>query len=235
MTYHMTGASPDEVWPLIKRYHYSKRMPGNIRHCYAARESGGMFGDSGEVLAAAIYSNPPTRWAEEVIELTRLVRSQEFPVPLTRLLSFSTTWLKTQGHVLAVSYADWTQGHHGGIYQAAGWHYDGQRDRAMDGLVVDGIFKPGRSCNAEWGTRSPDRLRERFPGRSIEPHYDEGKHLYWKPLAIAGRTKAKRLGLRNVPYPKPNAIRPADEPVPTGASLVQPQGIAPISFAEALA
>ncbi len=225
--FFLTGAEPDELWPLIKQFHYSRRMPGNIQHCYAIRSAGGYSGIRAKPSPGRSSAAPPTRWTEDVIELTRLVRHPGCDVPLTKLIAFSCHWLKLARHPLAVSYADWTQRHHGGIYQAAGWLYDGQRDRAMDGLVIDGHFKPGRSCNAEWGTRSPDRLREILPGRSIEPHYDEGKHLYWKPLMIAGRTKARRLGLRSVAYPKPNAVGPTDAPVPTGASQEHPLATAP--------
>ena len=210
-THFMTGAEPDEIWPLVRAHHYSKRMPGNIQHCYVMREDGGLFGDYGAVVAAAIYSIPPTRWSEDVIELTRLVRMPNVSEPLSRLIAFSADRLCRAGWALAVSFADWTQGHHGGIYQAAGWNYAGQRDRAMDGVLIDGVFKPGRSCNSAWGTRSPTKLSEMFPGKQIEPHFDEGKHLYWKPLRVAGKTKAKRLGLQSLPYPKPNAARPADE------------------------
>lgn len=156
---YMTGAQPDEIAHLIKSFHYSRRMPGNIQHCYAVRSSGGLFGDNGDPLACAIYSIPPTRWGEDLIELTRLVRRPDFSIPLTRLLSFSTQWLKKQGWALAVSFADRTQGHHGGIYQAGGWNYGGCRDRRMDGILVDGVFKPGRSCNSMWGTQSPQKLK----------------------------------------------------------------------------
>jgi hypothetical protein len=97
----------------------------------------------------------------------------------------------------------------------------------MDGVLIDGIFKPGRSCNSSYGTRSPTKLKELLPSHSIEPHFDEGKHLYWKPLMIAGRTRAKRLGLKSVEYPKPNATRPLDEAVPTVARAVQPRRVAP--------
>lgn len=224
----MTGASADEVWPLIREFHYSKRMPGGIQHCYASRQSGGLFGDNGIVTAAAVFCMPSTKWSEDVIELSRLVRHPTHDQPLTKLLSFSCQWLKKSSWALVVSYADWTQGHHGGIYQASGWNYAGQRDKSMDGLMVDGIFKPGRSCNATWGTRSPSKLADRLPNHKIEPHYDEGKHLYWKVLTVAGKTKAKRLGLETLPYPKPNAARPVDEPMPMGQSAVQPCGAAPI-------
>jgi len=34
--FRMTGAEPDEVWPLVRDHHYAGRMPSNIQHCYAA-------------------------------------------------------------------------------------------------------------------------------------------------------------------------------------------------------
>ncbi len=227
MTLFMTGAEPAEVWPLIRDFHYSRRMPANIQHCYAVRGAGGLFGDKGDVLAAVVFTIPPTRWSEEVIELARLIRRPDYDQPLSKLISFACGWLRKQGWALAVSFAARTQNHHGGIYQAAGWNYDGCRDRAMDGVFIDGVFKPGRSCNSTWGTRSPDKLIELLPGKTIEPHYDEGKHLYWKPLRVAGNAKGRRLGLRATSYPKPNATCPVDAPVPTGESAVQPREVAP--------
>lgn len=226
--FFMTGAEEDEVWPLVRDFHYSRRMPKNILHCYVIRTSGGLFGDKGEPIAASVFSLPPTRWSEEVTELSRLVRNPKCDVPLTKLLSFSCHWLKIAKRPLIVSFADWTQHHHGGIYQAAGWLYDGCRDRCMDGLIVDGRFMPGRTCNHTFGTRSPAKVKALFPNLTIEPHYDEGKHLYWKPLMIAGRTQAKRLGLKSNCYPKPNAVGPLDAPVPTGASREHPPATAPI-------
>lgn len=223
----MTGAEQDEVWPLIRDHHYSRRLPANIQHCYAARQHGGLFGDTGEIVAAIVFSIPPTKWAEEVIELSRLVRRPDYPEPLTRLISFATLWLKRSGWNLAVSFADWTQRHHGGIYQAADWRFHGLRSPAMDGLVIDGVFKPGRSCNSAFGTRSPDKLRDILTQSEIEPHYDEGKYLYWKPLNVSGKTKARRLDLKSLPYPKPDAARPLDEQAPACASEAQPLGAAP--------
>jgi len=127
-----------------------------------------------------------------------------------------------------VSFADWTERHHGGIYQAAGWQYAGMRERRMDGLIVNGQFKSGRSCNHAWGTRSPERLRAVLPSADIEPHYDEGKHLYWRALTVAGKTRAKRLGLDSLPYPKPdNAACPSDAPAPAGVSQEHPLEAAP--------
>lgn len=227
MTFFLAGAEPDELWPLVRQFHYSRRMPQNILHCYAIRSAGGLFGDKGDVLAGVIFSHPPTRWSEQLAELSRLVRHPDCDVPLSKLIAFSCHWLKLAKRPLLVSFADKTQGHHGGIYQACGWNYDGCRDRRMDGLLIDGRFIPGRTCNHTFGTQSPDKVRELHPNKSIEPHYDEGKHLYWKPLMVAGRTMAKRLGLKAIPYPKPNAAGRMDEPVPTGASVEHPHAAAP--------
>ena len=223
----MTGAAPEELWPLVREYHYSKRMPGNIQHCYAARCLGGLFGDTGVPVAGAIFSLPPTRWSEEVIELSRLIRTPDYSTPLSKLISFCCLQLRLNGWHLVVSFADWTQRHHGGIYQAAGWNFAGLRERNMDGILLDGMFKPGRSCNSAWGTRSPEKLRKILPDRNIVPHYDEGKYLYWRALNVAGKTRAKRLGLHSLAYPKPNAARPLDERPPRRVSKAQPLGAAP--------
>jgi hypothetical protein len=225
--YFLTGAEPDEVWPLVRAHHYSGRMPSNIQHCFAARRPGGLFGDTGDIAAAAVFTIPGTKWSEEVIELARLVRLPDYSDPLTRLLSFATAWIHRNGWNLAVSFADWTHRHHGGIYQAANWRYHGMRDPAMDGLIIDGVFKAGRACNHAFGTRSPDKVKELRPDAEIEAHWDEGKHLYWKPLCVSGKTKAKRLALQSLSYPKPNAARPLDENLPRFASDVQPVGAAP--------
>jgi len=69
--------------------------------------------------------------------------------------------------------------------------------------LLDGTFIPGRSCNAKWGTRSPEKLTH-ILGREVLPHYDEGKHIYWRALSKSGKRKAARLGLLDLPYPKPN-------------------------------
>lgn len=229
-----TGANADEVGDLIEAYHYSRRLPANLQHCYVARSLGGLFGDFGFPVAAAMFSVPPTRWGEDVLELSRLVRHPNYCAPLSSLLAYSCRQLKKKNRDLVVSFADWTQGHHGGIYQASGWYYGGKRERCMDGVLLDGVFVPGRSCNSKWGTRSPKLLSKRFGEGRIRPHYDDGKHLYWRALSVSGKTKAKRLGLEMKPYPKPaSAARLLDAPEPTGVSKAQTLGAAPIQTGDA--
>jgi len=196
-----------EATMLVERHHYSHRVPANLQCVGTWHADGGLFGDAGEAIAACFFSIPPTRWSEDVLELSRLVRRPDAAVSLTGLISLTVKWLARDGADLLVSFADATQGHHGGIYQAASWRYAGQRERNMDGLIIDGQFMPGRSANSKWGTRSPTKLLERMPGRDIVAHYDDGKHLYWRALTVGGRAKAARLGLGSLPYPKPDKAR----------------------------
>jgi hypothetical protein len=200
---HFRTGRRTEAEGMVKTYHYSRRVPSNVQMVGSLHLDGGLFGGDGTMVAAAFWSIPPTRWGEPVIELTRLVRGDD-RVPLTFLVSRCAKELKRQGHDLLVSFADRTQGHEGYVYRASNWNYAGCRERANDGMVIDGAFYPGRTCNSLFGTRSLDKLRGMFPHKTIEPHFDEGKHCYWLALGTKGEAKARRLGLTH------NAMYPAD-------------------------
>ena len=202
--YHFHTGNQEYADQLVLTYHYSRRIPQNVLLVGSLWESGGLFGDLGRIIAACYFSIPATRWSEEVAELSRLVRCEDVHPQLSMLVSRTVKEMRRQKKAdLLVSFADSTQGHHGGIYQASNWHYHGKRDARMDGLIVNGKFVTGRNCNHIWGTRSPRLLQERFPEWIIEPHCDKGKYLYWISLCRAGEEKAKRLGLESRSYPKP--------------------------------
>jgi len=194
----------DEAVALVKTFHYSHRAPANIQLVGTFHTAGGLFGDFGPAVAAIFFSIPPTRWAEDVLELSRLVRHDDCRVPLTRLIALACQRMKSDGVDLLVSFADAGAGHHGGIYQACSWAYDGQRNRSCDGVLIAGRFVPGRTCNSRYGTRSPDKLRDILK-QDVQPHYDIGKHLYWRALSRSGKAKAVRLGLKRMAYPKPDS------------------------------
>lgn len=204
MRFHFHTDQNDAATDLVLRFHYSRRMPSAV-FVGTAHEGGGLFGDYGPAVAACVFRIPSTRWAEEVVELTRLVRRDDVAISLTSLVAWCVRTVRRTRpeYDLLVSFADSTQGHHGGIYQACGWRYHGKRDSQNDGLVINGTFYAGRSCNSRWGTRSATLLAARFPDWTIEPHYDEGKHLYWLPVRPSGQAKAERLGLTHQSYPKP--------------------------------
>lgn len=192
---HFRTGRKQEAEDLVLKHHYSQRLPANVQLIGSLHLDGGLFGGDGEMVAAAFFTFPPTRWTEPVLELSRLVRGNS-RVPLTFLLSRCAQELKRNGYDLLVSFADKTQGHEGYVYRASNWNYSGCRDRSMDGVFIDDVFRPGRTCNQVFGTRSVLKLRQMFPTKSIEPHYDEGKHCYWLALGSRGKAKAARLGLK---------------------------------------
>lgn len=216
--WHFHSGQNDDATALVVAHHYSGRMttPWFVG---TAHESGGLFGDFGPAVAAVVFSPPPTQWAKKVFELSRLVRHPDAAVPLTWLIGTACRWIKrTRPEAdLLVSFADPKEGHHGGVYQAASWRYAYKSKRGSDGLFVNGVFIPGRTCNARWGTRSAPKLRAMFPGLDVEYSRTDGKHLYWRPLRRSGAAKAKRLGLESLPYPKPD-MQPAAADALDGAA-----------------
>ena len=229
-----------EMEPLVALFHYSRRLNTNEIISFGIRN------DAGVLTAAALIS--PTKYREPVVALGRLVRAPDCDVPMSQFISWCCDQLRARGHHIVIAFADWTHGHHGGVYQASGWHYDGQKRPANDGLVIDGVFCPGRTLNLRFGTRSAAKLRQLAkvlrkipngytedraatwisardflvprdgvldaarkisPTSSVEPHFDTGKYLYWRALTVAGKTSAKRLGLKSLPYPRPRGDVPA--------------------------
>jgi hypothetical protein len=181
---------------LVLNYHYSKRLP-NSPVCVCTQYRNYI------AIAAIFFSVPPSRWPESVVELSRLVRLEDIePKPiLTKLISKGVKECKRLGIDLLVSFADATQGHHGGIYQASSWNYHELRKPRNDGWIIDGKFIPCRTCYGLWGT-SGDKLKEILHDKEVIKHFDKGKHLYWKSLNKKGKDKAERLGLRSIPYYK---------------------------------
>lgn len=185
-----------EAHSLVEKYHYSHRAVKNSTLC-------GVLRREERIIAACFFYSPATRWSHPVLELCRLVREPSVATPLTGLISFTANEAKLAGFDLLVSFADATQDHHGGIYQAASWSYHGLRKPSCDGFLIDGVFVPRRSCNERYGTSSYSGLKALLPDAHIVRHLDAGKHLYWRALSKDGKKKATALKLKSEPYPKP--------------------------------
>ncbi len=208
MNLHLRSDARDEARALVLEHHYSHKWPAVPLFSVTWHESGGLFGDRGVAVAAAVFGIPANAWAEPVWEFQRLVRRPGLGVPLTGLIGAAASEIRRQGRVdLLVSYADREAGHHGGIYQAASWHYaglkpDDAKGGRVIGCVIDGERIHGRVLSHRYGTRSAKALRAR--GLDAELWRDDSrKHLYWRALNRRGKAKAKRLGLKSLPYPKP--------------------------------
>ena len=227
----MTGASADELWPLVRDFHYSRRMPSAIRQCFALRGPGGMFGDTGEIVAGIIYGNPVSRaWPQTALELQRLVRADGCSAMLSEFVAWSLRWLRGNTETpFVISYADTGKGHHGGIYQASGFDYVHETGIYQDGLVhpKTGDYIHGRQCVRMFGSRSQATLEARKG--EYEPAWHKTKYLYVKALRQRPKALMRRFGWQSLPYPKPSAVRLLDAPVPTGASKARTLGTAPHS------
>lgn len=193
-TLHLWIGETDTAMGLVKQFHYSHRWPSNIQLVVTAHESGGLFGNKGDALAAVVFSIPGTRWSVPVWELCRLVRRDDAHVPLSWLIARAVSIIRQKKLAdLLVSFADAQHGHHGGVYRASNWHYHGKRASRIEGFIVRGEFVPNRSASHRWGTQSRARLAE----RGITAKYDEGKHLYWLPVTKIGKVSAAILNLRH--------------------------------------
>lgn len=208
---------------LVLKYHYSGRCHENpILVGSLHFGGGGLYGDKGELVATCMFSlSNNNTWSlkkVDLIELVRLCRKEEVQVPLSWLVSRTVKEVKKLGRFdIAISYADATQDHHGGIYQACSWNFHTYRTPKEDGLVIDGTFVPKRTVSTRYGTYRRDKLGEMFDEvkqetlygtevKNIEwgSHVDKGKYMYWIPLNKTGKKIAKRvLNFESNEYPKP--------------------------------
>ncbi len=187
---------------LVLNEHYSHRLPASS--CLVVNAI-----HKNRYVATCYFSSLSMgHWKEPIIELIRLVKKEGIDLNLTQLISYGLKVLKKkQRYNLIISYADFSQNHHGGIYQAASWNYHGKRNKRLEGFLVKGEYIPTRTYNImlikKFGTCSINKIKN---DPNVKAVYGEGKFLYWKSLNKRGKQKAQRLGLESNPYPKPGRI-----------------------------
>ena len=222
-TFYFHTGEKQTARELVLKYHYSGRCHENpILVGSLHFGGGGLYDDKGELVATCIFSlSNNNTWSLKkvnLIELVRLCRKEEVQVPLSWLVSHTVKELKKLRRFdIVISYADATQDHHGGIYQACSWNFHTYRQPKEDGLIIDGTFVPKRTVSTRYGTYRRDKLGEMFDEvkqetlygtevKNIEwgSHVDKGKYMYWIPLNKTGKKIAKRvLNFESNEYPKP--------------------------------
>ncbi len=180
-------------------WHYSQCLPAGKLVKVGAWENGKfigvvLFGRGANNRMASAYNLEQ----DEACELVRIALKKH-ETPVSRIASLAMRFLNKQsaGLRLIVSYADPSQGHHGGIYQAGNWIYLG-RSQAQRGLIVDGVFMHKRSANAKFKTASPEKIAAITRGK-VEWGPVEWKHIYTMPLDPEMRQRILPL---SKPYPK---------------------------------
>lgn len=134
---------------------------------------------------------------DECVELVRIALTKHENA-VSRITALAIKFLhKANPRIrLIVSFADQSQGHHGGIYQAGNWVYNGQGDPAKF-YMINGKLTHPRSIGAK------GLIQNIYGARKIDPNANTvdvpGKHRYLMPLDTEMR---KRILPLSKPYPK---------------------------------
>jgi len=174
-----------------ENWHYSKSLPAGKTVKIGAWENKKFIGVVVFSYGANANLLKPYRLKQdEGCELTRVALSKHI-MPVSKILSIALKFLKKQspGLRLIVSYADTGQNHHGGIYQATNWIYEGYFCGESE-VIVQGKKMHRRQAYSIYGTTRPK-------GSINVPA--SGKHKYLMPLDT---NMEKTIMHLSKPYPK---------------------------------
>ncbi len=205
----------------VENWHYSRSMPTGKMVKVGAWEDGSfigavIFSHGGSQALGAKWGCTPL----ETCELTRVALTGH-KAPVSRIVAIALRMLRKHcpGTRLVVSFADPTEGHAGGIYQAGGWLYTGRTPDNFEFRLYGKRIQKRAYTGIQFG--KPGSKATLPPGAVKVPTV--GKHRYLMPLD--DETKA-RLAPRAMPYPKRNALVAVGGPASKPAD-VQPDPGAP--------
>lgn len=162
-------------------------------------------------------SKPYDLGQDECVELVRVALSNHI-TPVSKIVAIALKFLKKSntGIRLVVSYADLDMGHHGGIYQAMNWIYEGKFNAgARQGFLINGRVRHNKSVHSLGVKQNIDSVRRQLDPFAKEV-FTEGKHKYLMPLDAVMR---KRILLLSKPYPKRmKQANSGDQPESGGAA-----------------
>lgn len=179
-------------------WHYSRCVPAGRLNILGVWESERFIGVVIFGRGSNNHIGGPYGLAQTAVcELTR-VALREHQTPVSRIVSVALRLLRARcpGLRLVVSYAAGERGHHGGIYQAGGWLYEGPMDSFA--IRVKGEDFHARTVSAKYGRADIGWLRANVdPG--AESVRGLVRHKYLMPLDSEMREQIAPLAL---PYPK---------------------------------
>ena len=144
--------------------------------------------------ATAALGAPYGLTMQECVELTRVALTNH-ETPVSKILAIAIRYLKSHcpGVKLIVSFADKTQGHHGGIYQATNWIYTGQTSESVFYRDPKGkLWHPRRA------SKSPNKQKQLVTSDWKE-ELQQGKYRYLMPL---DKLTIQKVSVLSKPYPK---------------------------------
>ena len=199
MTLRLDWASREAAEYACRHWHYSRVVPSSRLIVIGVWEDAFKGVVTFSRGATPAIGSPYDLTQTQVCELTR-VALREHDAPVSRIVAIALKMLKGRcpGLRLVVSYAAGEQGHHGGIYQAGGWIYEGAMESY--GFIVKGQFRHARSLTARYGNGGGT---ERWLRANLDPDAKKVKglvrHKYLMPLDAQMRAKVSAL---SKPYPK---------------------------------
>jgi len=134
---------------------------------------------------------------DQCVELVRIALTKH-EIPVSKISSFAIKYLKkTNPNLrLIVSFADQSQGHYGGIYQAGNWIYSGAGSPA-NFYIINGKLTHPRSIGAKGLVQNLNGAKKL--DLNAKAVIVPGKHRYLMPLDDEMRIKIAPLAK---PYPK---------------------------------
>lgn len=184
-----------------ENWHYSKSVP------VPPLVKVGVW-ESDEFIGVILFSrgatptllNPFGLSQTEGCELTRVALNKH-KSPVSRIVRLAIAFLKKKspGLRLIVSFADPSEGHYGGIYQAGNWIYAGQSSPSTEFIGPDGKRIHARMVKKKgWTTVQGVKRKVLTPSQCV-PIKKPGKHRYLMPLDNAMMAVIQPLSR---PYPK---------------------------------
>lgn len=183
-----------------EKWHYSGKIPVFKKLCLGVWEFGQfvgvvMFGQG----ATPEFGKSLGVGKFEVCELTRVALTKH-KSHVSRIVRVALAMLRSRCPQcrVVISFADSTQGHHGGIYQAGGWIYSGQAK--TNWIILKGQTIHPKTLHSRYGIggQSIPWLRENVD-KDARRTYDAVKYRYLMPLDDAMRAQLEPL---RQPYPK---------------------------------
>ena len=181
-----------------ENWHYSKCVPKSKLSKVGVWERGKFIGVVIYGCGATPNLGKPYGLEQnKCIELVRIALTKH-ETPVSRIVRIANDWMHraNPGLRLIVSFADTSQGHHGGIYQAGNWIYSGQGDTAKFYMIHGKLTHP-RTLVSAGLTNNIYGARKRDPRATVVKVH--GKHRYLMPLDADMRERILPL---SKPYPK---------------------------------
>jgi len=184
-----------------ENWHYSKSLPVPPLVKIGAWEDGVFIGVV--LFSRGANNNLLKGFGLEVTQGCELVRIalKKHKSFVSEIIKKSIWFLKKENPKtrLLVSFADPSEGHHGGIYQATNWIYTGKQSDSIEYISPTGKRVHGRMVKKKGWTVCMGKVRKTLTPDQCTPITKPGKHRYLMPLDKKMRKQILPLAQ---PYPK---------------------------------